>query len=75
MTNEIRILRMPQLSAKTGKAPSTVYDTLDPESPRHDPTFPKPIPLGKRAVGWIESEVNSWLEIQIQARDQTQEAG
>ena len=25
-------------------------------------TFPKPVSLGGRAVGWIESEVQQWLE-------------
>lgn len=26
-----------------------------------DPTFPKPVKLGARAVGWISSEVDEWL--------------
>jgi prophage regulatory protein len=24
--------------------------------------FPKPIPLGDRAVGWLESEILAWIE-------------
>ena len=24
--------------------------------------FPKPVKLGARAVGWVESEVTTWLE-------------
>ncbi|MCL4671257.1 helix-turn-helix transcriptional regulator [Burkholderia pseudomallei] len=27
-------------------------------------TFPKPIPLGARAVGWLESDVNTWIDTQ-----------
>jgi prophage regulatory protein len=25
-------------------------------------SFPKPIPLGVRAVGWAESDISAWLE-------------
>ena len=24
--------------------------------------FPRPIPLGERAVGWLEAEIDSWIE-------------
>ncbi|WP_308043776.1 helix-turn-helix transcriptional regulator [Burkholderia cepacia] len=27
-------------------------------------TFPKPIPLGTRAVGWLESDIQSWINSQ-----------
>jgi len=29
-------------------------------------TFPKSIPLGARAVGWLESDINKWIEEQIE---------
>ena len=31
--------------------------------------FPKPINLGPRAVGWIESEIEEWLIDRIAQRD------
>jgi len=31
--------------------------------------FPKPLPIGLRAVGWLESEVDAWLETRIAERD------
>jgi len=31
-------------------------------------TFPKPVSLGGRAVGWLEAEVQQWLERRIEAR-------
>jgi predicted DNA-binding transcriptional regulator AlpA len=31
-------------------------------------TFPAPVPLGKRAVGWIEEEVKLWAAEQIRLR-------
>jgi prophage regulatory protein len=30
-------------------------------------TFPAPIRLGERAVGWLESDVNFWLAERINA--------
>ena len=32
--------------------------------------FPKPVHLGKRAVGWPEAEVNAWLEERLAQRVQ-----
>lgn len=68
------ILRRRQLEQRIQLSRSTIYDKLDPNSPRHDPTFPKPIKLGtaSSAIGFIESEVNAWLDRQILARGQAQ---
>lgn len=66
-----RILRIKQLSEIIGLARSTIYDYLDPRSPRHDPTFPKPIKLGTSAVGWLETEINQWIGLKIAMRSST----
>jgi prophage regulatory protein len=31
--------------------------------------FPKSVPIGRYAVGWIEDEVNAWIEARIEARE------
>lgn len=66
----LRILRFRQVVSKLGLARSTIYDKLDPKSPRYDPTFPRPITLGSsekvQAVGFVESELDSWLVRQIE---------
>jgi len=54
-----RILRRPEVEHKTGLSRSTIYARMEQE------TFPKPIPLGGRLVGWLESDVNEWVEQQI----------
>lgn len=56
------IIRLKQVQIRTGLSRSTIYDRINPKSPRFDSTFPKQISLGSDAVGWIESEVNNWLE-------------
>ncbi|ENI4799272.1 AlpA family phage regulatory protein, partial [Klebsiella pneumoniae] len=42
-------------------ARSTIYDWLNTESPRYDPTFPIQRRLGAKSVGWLESELDDWL--------------
>ena len=60
-TRTVKILRMRAVAAKLGIARSTIYDWLNAKSPRHDPAFPKPYPLGKQSVGWLESELDEWV--------------
>lgn len=54
------ILRLPDVKARTGLSRSTIYLRVS------EGTFPAPISLGGgRAVGWIETEVQDWLERRI----------
>ena len=53
------ILRLPTVLAHTGLSRSTLYEQMAKGS------FPRPVQLGPRAVGWLESEVNSWLKARI----------
>jgi len=51
-----KILRLPAVQEKTGRPRSSIYFMISKGA------FPKPIKLGKRSVGWIESEVDYWIE-------------
>jgi prophage regulatory protein len=57
----VKILRLPGVMQKTGIARSTIYDWVNPKSPRYDATFPKQRRLGQQSVGWLESELDDWL--------------
>ena len=59
----MRILRLKDVIEKTGLARSTIYKYVDAG------TFPKPIPLGGRSVGWVDSEVHDWILDAVQERD------
>lgn len=62
------ILRRKQVEARTGLSRSTIYAKLrrNPKRPNdYDPTFPKPVSVGAKAVGWIEAELDAWLIAQI----------
>lgn len=56
----LTILRRKQVEARTGLSRSSIYDRIK------QGTFPAPISLGAKAVGWIESEIDAWLNARIQ---------
>jgi prophage regulatory protein len=55
------ILRLPSVKTRTGLSRSTIYQRVS------EGTFPEPIKLGNRAVGWVETEVEDWLRRLIEA--------
>ncbi|MDP2323804.1 MAG: AlpA family phage regulatory protein [Gammaproteobacteria bacterium] len=63
----LTILRRRDLETRLRLSRSTIYDKINPRSPRYDASFPKPIRLGRgAAVGWLAHEVDAWLNLQIQ---------
>ncbi len=56
-----RILRRREVETRTGLSRSTIYTQMA------EGTFPKPVRLGKRAVGWTESSISEWLESRVAA--------
>lgn len=63
----VTILRRKQVQARTGLPVSTMYSMLDKNSPYYDSTFPTQIRLSISSVGWIESEVDAWIESRVLA--------
>jgi len=58
-----RILRLPEVEAAVGLKRSQIYEGIAGGK------FPAPVPLGERAVGWLEDEIFTWQEERIAARD------
>jgi prophage regulatory protein len=59
--NSLTILRRKQVEIRTGLSRSTIYARIAAG------IFPKPIDLGGgRAVGWIEAEIEAWLQSRIE---------
>lgn len=59
----MRILKLKEVMSKTALGRSTLYHLLKTAG------FPKPVPLGSRAVGWLESEVEGWIIGRVKERD------
>lgn len=59
------IIRLPEVIARTALSRSTIYRYID------DGVFPRPLSLGPRAVGWLETDIIEWVDERVQARGQT----
>lgn len=55
------ILRRRQVEARTGLSRSTIYLRVA------GGTFPPPVNLGSRAVGWLDSEISDWVASRVAA--------
>lgn len=56
-----KIIRLPEVKARTGLCRTAIYTAIQAG------TFPKQIPIGSRAVGWDDSEVDTWIDEKLQA--------
>jgi prophage regulatory protein len=54
-------LRLPAVIARTGLSRSTLYEHMKNGS------FPRPVQLSLRAVGFLENEVDAWCRARIAA--------
>ena len=59
------IIRLKKVLSKTGQSRAGIYQAMA------DGNFPKPVKLSKnsRSVGWIESEIDDFIDTRIAARD------
>ena len=57
-THEV-ILKRPTVQTRTGISRSGIYQKIA------NGEFPRPISLGPRAVGWLESSIDEWIQSRI----------
>ena len=57
---QVRMLRLPEVIRKTALSRSQIYRLIGFGE------FPKQVPLCERAVGWIEEEIDLWLQGRIE---------
>lgn len=62
------LLKRQEVERLTGLGRSAIYARMDQNSQQHDPTFPKPVPMGTNAVRWVASEVDAWIKARIAER-------
>ena len=61
-----RILRFPEVSARTGLSRSRLYHAMA------EGTFPLSIAIGERAIGWVEAEVDACIDRSRKEREALQ---
>ena len=56
-----RLIRLAELKTIVGLSRSAIYSRQDPDSPQYDPSFPKPVKIGSRAIAWSSESIDSWI--------------
>ncbi|SHE75090.1 transcriptional regulator, AlpA family [Modicisalibacter ilicicola DSM 19980] len=59
-----KLIRIKVVMDRTGLARSTIYKYISQGG------FPKPTKLGTRAVAWLESEIEDWIQDTVDRRDE-----
>lgn len=60
-STQAEILRIAMVCQKSGLSRTTVYEKINPRSRSFDKTFPRPVALGARAVGWLSTALDEWI--------------
>ncbi len=63
-----KIIRRKELEERIAKSCSWIYSVMDPRSRYYDPSFPLPIRIGQKSIGWVESEIDSWIISKMEER-------
>lgn len=62
MATKQTLIRLPEVKKRTGLSRSSIYLAMQRRE------FPQTVPLGRRAVAWIEAEVDDYINSQIEQR-------
>ncbi len=60
--SEQRLIRLPEVLARTTLSRSTVYRGIAAGS------FPKQVRIGEKSTAWLESEISLWISAQVAKR-------
>ena len=60
-----KIYRLPEVMNMTGLSRSSIYLRVSTNE------FPKPIKIGRRAVGWPEESIIAWQTKMMEAQDES----
>ena len=57
--NDTILIRLPEVLKRTGFSRATVYRRINEHA------FPLPVKISKRAIAFVESEIDEWIESMI----------
>jgi prophage regulatory protein len=58
----MRFLRLPEVRSRVPYGRATIYRLIAAGE------FPRPHSLGARAVAWLESDIDAWIEARVNGR-------
>lgn len=60
-----KMYRLPEVMNMTGLSRSSIYLRVSTDE------FPKPVKIGRRAVGWPEESIIAWQSKMMEAQDES----
>jgi prophage regulatory protein len=57
----LRLLRLPRVKDRVGLGRSSIYALMSRGQ------FPQSVSLGSRAMAWLESDVDAWIQTKVDA--------
>jgi len=60
-----KIYRLPEVMTMTGLSRSSIYLRVSTDE------FPKPVKIGRRAIGWPEDTIIAWQAKVMEAQDES----
>ena len=61
MITEQQFIRLGEVIQITSLSKTSIYRLIS------EGTFPKQIQIGKRAVGWVRSDINAWINQKLKS--------
>lgn len=74
-TDNFIVLSVKATCLKISRSRAGVYAMLNPCHPSHDPSFPRPVKLGRRRVGFLAHEVDIWITERMRVRNLSGQSG
>ena len=60
-----KMYRLPEVMNMTGLSRSSIYLRVSTDE------FPKPVKIGRRAIGWSEESIIAWQAKMMEAQDES----
>ena len=60
-----QMYRLPEVMKMTGLSRSSIYLRISTDE------FPKPVKIGRRAIGWPEESIIAWQAKMMEAQDES----
>ena len=60
-----KMYRLPEVMNMTGLSRSSIYLRVSTDE------FPKPVKIGRRAIGWPEESIIAWQSKMMEAQDES----
>ena len=58
-----KVIKLAEVILRTGLSRSVIYEKME------EGTFPRSLKLNRRSVGWLEAEVETWIDGLVRVRD------